>query len=245
MALASLILGLLSLIFMMGGLFTTMVPFVGSLLSFGAPILGLFGLILGGVATSRASTDGDTSGLGIAGMVLSGIGFLIGVLFALTCGMCNVCATQAAMSSNDQTSNNWPAWNQGQGFQGNQGFGQNNQGNQGVTPPPAMDPCVLAESCCLAFSDQDAQFCAEPLRVARESSDPEGSCLELVSQYERGFGQLGQPVPDACRPSAAPAAGGVCNDSCGFAHDNECDDGRPGSDTDLCDPGTDCSDCGP
>lgn len=244
MAIGSLILGLLSIVCMLGGLFTTMVPFVGSLLSFGAPILGLFGLILGGVATSRASHDGDTSGLGIAGMVTSGIGFLVGVLFALTCGMCNVCATQAAMNADPNSG--WgtgPSWqNPNQGF--SQGYGQNPSQNFG-TPPvaPPTEPCVLAERCCLAFSEQDAQFCEQPLQAARGSADPSSACQELVQQYVDGFGQLGQPVPDDCRSATRPAA--PCVDTCGFAHDGECDDGRPGADTDLCDPGTDCSDCGP
>ncbi|MBI4716834.1 MAG: matrixin family metalloprotease [Planctomycetes bacterium] len=34
-----------------------------------------------------------------------------------------------------------------------------------------------------------------------------------------------------------------CEDSCEYALDGECDDGRPGAVTDLCFPGTDCSDC--
>jgi hypothetical protein len=34
-----------------------------------------------------------------------------------------------------------------------------------------------------------------------------------------------------------------CEDSCEYAGDGECDDGRPGAVTDLCYSGTDCSDC--
>ena len=36
-----------------------------------------------------------------------------------------------------------------------------------------------------------------------------------------------------------------CDDTCEFAFDDECDDGRAGAVTDLCLPGTDCADCGP
>lgn len=35
-----------------------------------------------------------------------------------------------------------------------------------------------------------------------------------------------------------------CSNSCEFAFDAECDDGRPGADADVCAPGTDCGDCG-
>ncbi len=45
-----------------------------------------------------------------------------------------------------------------------------------------------------------------------------------------------------CSATATPAG---CNDTCRFSGDNECDDGRPGSYTSLCEAGTDCSDCGP
>jgi hypothetical protein len=47
--------------------------------------------------------------------------------------------------------------------------------------------------------------------------------------------------------SAAVLAGctpAYCTDSCRFARDGECDDGRPGAATGLCELGTDCSDCG-
>ncbi len=45
-----------------------------------------------------------------------------------------------------------------------------------------------------------------------------------------------------CSATATPAN---CNDTCRFSGDNECDDGRAGSHTSLCEPGTDCTDCGP
>lgn len=51
------------------------------------------------------------------------------------------------------------------------------------------------------------------------------------------------PEPSQPAPPAAPPQG-ACTDTCRFARNGECDDGRAGSDTDLCAPGTDCSDCG-
>jgi len=54
--------------------------------------------------------------------------------------------------------------------------------------------------------------------------------------------------PDPTSPSTDDAQpsdrGEVCVDACEFSFDGECDDGRPGSETDLCQPNTDCADCG-
>lgn len=36
----------------------------------------------------------------------------------------------------------------------------------------------------------------------------------------------------------------VCDNTCPYAFDGDCDDGGPNSDYDLCDCGTDCADCG-
>ena len=41
------------------------------------------------------------------------------------------------------------------------------------------------------------------------------------------------------------AAVSGCGDSCTYASDGACDEGGPGSEYSLCDPGTDCADCGP
>jgi hypothetical protein len=44
------------------------------------------------------------------------------------------------------------------------------------------------------------------------------------------------------QPAQQPQA--TCDDTCRFANNGECDDGREGSDTDVCGAGTDCADCG-
>jgi hypothetical protein len=36
----------------------------------------------------------------------------------------------------------------------------------------------------------------------------------------------------------------LCEDSCYFKNDGDCDDGGPGSSSDYCKYGTDCTDCG-
>ena len=45
--------------------------------------------------------------------------------------------------------------------------------------------------------------------------------------------------------SPPPAAACVCDDSCEWTQDGECDDGGPGSSSGSCNRGTDCTDCGP
>jgi len=36
----------------------------------------------------------------------------------------------------------------------------------------------------------------------------------------------------------------LCANSCPFNHDGQCDDGGEGSDSDVCELGSDCADCG-
>jgi len=45
--------------------------------------------------------------------------------------------------------------------------------------------------------------------------------------------------------AAAQATSWLCENTCQYAFDNECDDGGPDSLYDLCPLGTDCADCGP
>lgn len=53
------------------------------------------------------------------------------------------------------------------------------------------------------------------------------------------------PESGAAAPTSPPApAPAACSNTCRFANNGECDDGRQGSDTDLCGAGTDCTDCG-
>ncbi len=132
MAAASLILGLVGCVFMIGGMLGTMVPYVGSILSFGAPVLCLFGLILGGVAMSRANRMDEPSGLATAGMVINGVGFLFSLLLALTCGLCNACISTAAM--NPQNQGQWSPQGPGTTPFGGTPFGATPTAPFGATP---------------------------------------------------------------------------------------------------------------
>ena len=97
MAVASLILGIFSIFAAIGGVGTVMVPYLGSFLSFLAPLVALAGVILGGVGLSQANRSGEATGLAMAGLIVSGVAFLPALLLALTCGMCNAaCSNNAA-----------------------------------------------------------------------------------------------------------------------------------------------------
>ena len=56
---------------------------------------------------------------------------------------------------------------------------------------------------------------------------------------------VGKPNPPAQPRQARPrVANGTCLNTCQYANDGECDDGRANSHTSLCGAGTDCNDCG-
>ncbi|NOX59781.1 MAG: matrixin family metalloprotease [Planctomycetes bacterium] len=58
--------------------------------------------------------------------------------------------------------------------------------------------------------------------------------------------QVGGQLPDGGGGGQVPPGGGqqLCDDSCAFAFDDECDDGGDGVEGPLCVLGTDCFDCG-
>jgi hypothetical protein len=91
------------------GVLFTPVPGVGAVFAFGAPLLALAGIIVGGRAVSRAkavvagvpgpggamiSGPGEASGLAQAAVIASALAFVPAMITALTCGACNaLCAT--------------------------------------------------------------------------------------------------------------------------------------------------------
>jgi hypothetical protein len=94
MGIGAIVLGIFAFICMFGGIVLTVVPFLGTMLSFLAPVLALAGIVLGGVALSRAKQGlGESEGLAIGGLVTSIVAFIPGMLVALTCGLCNTCVT--------------------------------------------------------------------------------------------------------------------------------------------------------
>ncbi|MBO6937111.1 MAG: hypothetical protein JJ863_19220 [Deltaproteobacteria bacterium] len=219
MAIASLCLGGASFFFMIAGMLFTMVPVVGAVLSIGAPVLALFGVVTGGIAMSRANQMGESSGAATAGLAVSIVGFLVSLLFALTCGLCNACVSTAMMDPNNTTNNgNGPVFTWGGQCQG-----PNCPPNTNTTsptqppfqPPPVANPpappplptsfapdstCDDVRPCCLAFTHDDPTICDGVIAEARQQLDPASACRDLASGWASGLEQLGEPVPASCRP---------------------------------------------
>lgn len=93
MAIGSIIIGVVAFLFMVAGFFLSPVPYVGAVLSFGSPVLGIVGIVMAGMSMSRAKQTGEASGAATAGLIVNIIAFILGLAVALTCGLCNACMT--------------------------------------------------------------------------------------------------------------------------------------------------------
>jgi hypothetical protein len=89
MGLLSILLSALAVVCAGVGVLTTPIPKLGLIFAFGAPVLALAGIMLGGSAMSKAKKGGQTSETGRIGAILSAIAFVPSVIVALTCGVCN------------------------------------------------------------------------------------------------------------------------------------------------------------
>lgn len=98
--------------------------------------------------------------------------------------------------------------------------------------PRFPDPGLICEdSCSWAFDG--------------ECDDGGPGSLNDMCGFGTDCGDCGPRVPgDFGDPGPGPDPL-MCDDSCPYAFDGECDDGGPGSLYDYCDLGTDCGDCGP
>jgi hypothetical protein len=89
MAIVSILLSVVALICTAVGFFTTPIPVLGTVFSFGAAAIALGGIILGGRAITRAKQAGQPSDTGRIAVVLNVIALVPALLVALTCGVCN------------------------------------------------------------------------------------------------------------------------------------------------------------
>ncbi|MEC7518940.1 MAG: hypothetical protein VYE22_03690 [Myxococcota bacterium] len=123
--------------------------------------------------------------------------------------------------------------------------------------------CAPAEvSCPLVTCVGPGPECAEGERECASCDGelvcvgPDGRCPTPAECEASAACPDGQRACETCGGSfvCAPAAvscplvlcdESVCQDSCAYAGDGECDDGGPDSDYSLCPLGTDCADCGP
>jgi hypothetical protein len=94
MGIGAIVLGVFALVCALAGAVLFWVPFLGTMISFLAPVLALAGIILGGVALSRAKAGGgESEGLALGGLITSIVALIPSMVVALTCGACNICAT--------------------------------------------------------------------------------------------------------------------------------------------------------
>jgi hypothetical protein len=118
----STVLGVLSLVCIALGVLTTPIPVLGALFSFCAPALAIAGIIVGGLAMSRAkqaarrrapaqSDAGEAAAPGLpeesrnsgrTGVIISAVALLPALLTAMTCGVCNaLCSTGQIRTQRD------------------------------------------------------------------------------------------------------------------------------------------------
>lgn len=136
-----------------------------------------------------------------------------------------------------------------------------------LLPPRAYHPgmrCLLLLAVLVAAAcgpapgyDANGQFVGDPNaglaspRRGPPPGAPQGAQPQTSGGQAPSSMQQGNPEGDPFYDQLSAASGGApqpapaaCDDSCRFANNGECDDGREGSDTDVCAPGTDCTDCG-
>jgi hypothetical protein len=102
------------------------VPVWGAVVAFGAPVLALTGIVLGGLAMSEANRRGQPTGFAVAGVIMNLLAFVPAAVVAMTCGVCN-----AFMSTGD--------FQQVQQFQWNPPTTQGVVRDSGTPPPPPFD----------------------------------------------------------------------------------------------------------
>ncbi len=116
--------------------------------------------------------------------------------------------------------------------------------------PELGEPCVAEEAYLCALdgpSDYGCIFGYEGDQLAETwCSKPCTEDLDCTDVWVSGC--CATLPPDGspwCVPFEYCGAGAICENTCMYMGDGECDDGGPGSDYDVCGYGTDCADCGP
>lgn len=193
MGLGSILLGVFALVFMFAGFVFTPIPFLGTMLSFLAPVLAIAGIVLGGVALSRARESGESEGLAIGGLVVNIVAFVPAMLVAVTCGLCNtVCTGLALTPPSDPNASPWYRRDAGPSpFDGL-------FPDAGVphaapnAPPPAFPPPAIAPAPQAAPAPTQP-VPTQPVPAPQPLPEPQGSA-----------GQPSPPPPSPPAPGALP-----------------------------------------
>ena len=135
---------------------------MGAAFSFGAVVLALAGVIIGGKAMSQAKQRGATAGVAQAGVIVSGLALAPALLTAMTCGVCNVFCTNGRIETQrtfnvhfgqpfpeppgdggtgtDDAQRGAPAPHEAETAPGNSGKPGNEDAPPPVFPPPPIAP---------------------------------------------------------------------------------------------------------
>jgi hypothetical protein len=160
MGVASVLVGVLALLMMFGGILLAWLPAVGSLLSFGAPVTALVGAVLGGLAMSRAKQEGGSSGAGLAGLIVSIVAFLLGLVFALTCGLCNALFTAGVATNPGRFRDGGVTWRVGRGTP--PAWMRDLDGGLGALPPLPGSPPLPGDAPAPGVAPADGTAADEP-----------------------------------------------------------------------------------
>lgn len=115
MALISILLSVVALLCTAVGFFTTPIPVLGTLFSFGAAAIAITGLVLGGRAVTAAKQQGRPNDTARIGVVLNALALVPALLVALTCGLCNALFSSGNMQvQRDFRFNTGRGWPSGQ-----------------------------------------------------------------------------------------------------------------------------------
>lgn len=183
MGVGSIVLGVVSLLMMFGGILLTWLPGVGSILSFGAPVVALVGAVLGGIAMSRAKQDGESGGAGTAGLIVSIIAFLFSLIFALTCGLCNALCTAGMIAGPRNRDGGAFSWTRGNRLDDlDEDDAGASDGALGVdpdvvsgSPPPAFPPPPIGSGAVQTVTPEAAPDAGDATSTSADSSSTDTS----------------------------------------------------------------------
>jgi pyruvate/2-oxoglutarate dehydrogenase complex dihydrolipoamide acyltransferase (E2) component len=179
MALVSILLSVIALLCTAIGFFTTPIPVLGTVFSFGAAAIAIGGIVLGGRAITRAKQQGRPNDTARIGVVLNVIALVPALLVALTCGLCN-----ALFSTGNVQIQRDLQWNFGQGLFGDAGV---------PLPPPLRQP------------PQSQQEPGEPQSPPEPSPAPAAPAPAAPAPSAPPSAQPQQPAsPAPADPSALP-----------------------------------------
>lgn len=133
MAILSILLALVAGLLTFLGFLTAIVPVVGTVLAFSAPVAALVGLTVGGLAWSRAREERKAVDVPVIGTVMNVFALVPALLVAFTCGVCNAMVSSGPITVQRQFQVG--TWDRGDG-----GLGIWDRSDGGLPLPQVLRP---------------------------------------------------------------------------------------------------------